>query len=72
MLMVCVILGILRIFYKKEAWIYAFCVLNLGFVTLTHYTWSEVPFIVFLVLFALFFAKIVQAKELALKDCVGL
>ena len=72
MLMVGLILTVLYLFYKKEAWIYALCVLNLGFVTLTHYTWSEVPFILFLLLFALFFAKIVQSDMPRIRDFVFL
>lgn len=72
MLMVALILVIIRLFYKKEAWIYALCVLNLGFVSLTYYTWSEIPFMVFLLLFALFFAKIVQADSVKTRDYVFL
>ncbi len=72
MIMVALILVILRLFYKKEAWIYALCVLNLGFVSLTHYTWSEIPFMLFLLLFALFFAKIVQADSSKKSDYVFL
>lgn len=72
MLMVALILLIIRLFYKKEAWIYALCVLNLGFVSLTYYTWSEIPFMVFLLLFALFFAKIVQADSIRTRDYVFL
>ena len=72
MLMVTLILVIIRLFYKKEAWIYALCVLNLGFVSLTYYTWSEIPFMVFLLLFALFFAKIVQAESVNTGDYVFL
>ena len=72
MIMVALILIIIRLFYKKEAWIYALCVLNLGFISLTHYTWSEIPFMVFLLLFALFFAKIVQAESVKTRDYVFL
>ncbi len=72
MLMVAVILIIIRLFYKKEAWIYALCVLNLGFVSLTHYTWSEIPFMVFLLLFALFFGRIVKAEAIVKRDYVFL
>lgn len=72
MLMVALILVIIRVFYKKEAWIYALCVLNLGFVSLTHYTWSEIPFMVFLLLFVLFFAKIVQADATKVSNYVFL
>lgn len=72
MVMVALILIIIRLFYKKEAWIYALCVLNLGFVQLTYYTWSEIPFMVFLILFALLFAKIVKADTIVKRDYVFL
>ena len=72
MVMVALILIIIRMFYKKEAWIYALCVLNLGFVQLTYYTWSEIPFMVFLLLFALLFAKIVKADTIVKRDYVFL
>lgn len=72
MLLVLVILIMLRVFYKKEAWIYALCVLNIGFITLTYYTWSEIPFMVFLLLFAMLFSKIVQEKEPGIWYYIGL
>lgn len=72
MILVALILLVIRMFYKKEAWIYALCVLNTGFVTLTHYTWSEVPFILFLVLFAMLFAGIVREKKPTVKQYVFL
>lgn len=74
MILVALLLIVLRIFYKKEAWIYALCVLNTGFLTLTYYTWSEVPFMLFLVLFVLFFAGIIQKKEPSVKQyiCLGM
>lgn len=72
MLMVALILVVLRLFYKKEAWIYALCVLNLGFVTLTYYTWSEIPFMLFMLIFVIFFAKIVCADTVSSKHCIGL
>lgn len=74
MLLVALLLVVLRIFYRKEAWIYALCLVNTGFLTLTYYTWSEVPFMLFLVLFVLFFADVIQKKEPSVKQyiCLGL
>ena len=74
MLLVGLILIVIRMFYKKEAWIYAVCVLNIGFVSLTYYTWSEIPFMLFLVLFALFFAGIVRDSEPTARQyiCLGI
>lgn len=72
MLMVAVILIIIRLFYKKEAWIYALCVLNLGFVQLTYYTWSEIPFMVFLLLFALLFGRVVKAETVVKREYIFL
>lgn len=72
MLMVGCILAAIRIFYKKDAWFYALCVWNLGFVTLTHYTWSEVPFILFFVLFMMCFSKVVTSERICVKQYVWL
>lgn len=72
MIMVGLILLVLRFFYKKEAWIYALCLLNLGFVSLTYYTWSEIPFMLFLILFVMFFAKIVSGNGDKKGEYIGL
>lgn len=60
MLVVGVILVILRICFKKDAWVYALCLTNIGFLNLCYYTWSEVPFILFQLGFALTLAKILK------------
>lgn len=72
MIMVGMILGAIRLFYKKDAWFYALCVWNLGFVTLTHYTWSEVPFIFFLVVFMMCFSNAVTSEVFKIKHYVWL
>ena len=64
-LCVLVILIILRLFAKKDAWIYSLVLLNTGFIELTHYTWSEIPFMVFLLLFAIVMGKILEEQQVS-------
>lgn len=61
--LVLVIMIVLRIRFKKKAWVYSIALLNLGFVKLTYYTWSEIPFILFLMLFAFKLGDIVTVDE---------
>ena len=65
-----VILLVLRHVMKKDAWLYSLCLLNLGFMNLSYYTWSEIPFILFLLIFAITLGKIIESKELRRKDFV--
>lgn len=57
------ILITIRICYRKDAWVYALCLTNIGFLSLTYYTWSEIPFILFLMLFALVLARILKEEK---------
>lgn len=63
MVIIGILLVIIRLCFKKDAWVYALCLTNIGFLNLACYTWSEIPFIVALLGFALVFAKIVREKE---------
>lgn len=63
MLIVGSMLIILRICFKKDAWVYALCLTNIGFLNLCYYTWSEIPFMLFQLGFALVLAKILQKEE---------
>lgn len=47
MLIVGLLLILVRVCFRKDAWIYALCLTNIGFLDLCYYTWSEVPFILF-------------------------
>lgn len=71
-ILVACILIIMRIAFKKDAWIYSLCVLNYGFMQLCYYTWSEVPFIIFMILFGLSLGKIVSNSNPKAKDYVFL
>lgn len=62
MLMVAGLFLVLRLSYKKDAWVYALCLTNIGFLNLCYYTWSEVPFMLFLVCFSLALAGIVSGE----------
>lgn len=63
MVIVAAILVVFRIYYKKDAWIYALCLTNIGFLNLCYYTWSEIPFMLFQMFFALALAQILQKKN---------
>lgn len=63
MLLVGLLLIILRLCFKKNAWFYGLCVTNIGFLNLAYYTWSEIPFMVFLLGFALVLARILGQEE---------
>ena len=63
MLVVGIILVIMRFRYKEKAWIYSLCVLNLGFINLAEYTWSECTFILFLFGFSLILAHIISKEH---------
>jgi hypothetical protein len=58
MILVGILILILRIAYKKEAWFYALFMTNLGLMYLYWYSWSELPFILFMVLFAFSLADV--------------
>ena len=42
------ILLLLRKCFGKDAWLYGLCLTNIGYLNLSYYTWSEIPFILFL------------------------
>lgn len=67
MIIVGLILLVLYICFKKDAWVYSLCLTNIGFLTLTYYTWSEIPFILFLLIFSLVLARIVKEDEISNK-----
>lgn len=64
------ILAVLRACFKKDAWIYALCLANTGFLNLAYYTWSEVPFILFLLLFGFALSGILKREKVGVKDYV--
>ncbi|WP_029230945.1 glycosyltransferase family 39 protein [Butyrivibrio sp. VCB2006] len=63
MVLVGVLILILRITYKKDAWFYAMFMTNLGLMYLYWYSWSELPFIIFMVLFALSLHRVLVDNE---------
>lgn len=67
-----VILLIFRQRYKENAWIYSICVLNLGFINLAEYTWSECTFILFLLGFTFVLAKIISEEHVKSSWYIGL
>ena len=67
MLIVGLLLILMRVCYRKDAWIYALCLTNIGFLDLCYYTWSEVPFILFLSGFGLVLARILKEDHPGVK-----
>ena len=63
MVTVFLLLVVLRLCFKREAWLYALCLTNTGFLTLCYYTWSEIPFILFMLCFGLILARILQDEK---------
>ena len=63
MILVGVLILILRFTYKKDAWFYALFMTNLGLMYLYWYSWSELPFIIFMVLFALSLHRVLADGE---------
>ena len=63
MLVVACMLVIFGMVYKKDAWIYALCLTNIGFLNLCYYTWSEIPYMLFQLGFALTLAKIIKEED---------
>ncbi len=60
---IALILLVFRFVFKKDAWLYSLCLFNIGFITLCCYTWSEVPFMLFLLVFTLLLAKLVSNSD---------
>lgn len=72
-ILVLAIIIVLRVRFKKNAWIYSLALFNLGFIKLSYYTWSEIPFILFLMLFAFKLGDIVNKdsdKNIKISDYV--
>lgn len=57
------ILLVLHKCFGKDAWLYGLCLTNIGYLNLSYYTWSEIPFMLFMLLFALLFAKVLQEER---------
>jgi len=71
LVLVLLIIGVLKLKYKNKAWIYSLALLNLGFISLTYYTWSEMPFMLFILLFGLKLGDIVcETAEVRTRDYI--
>ncbi len=62
-LLIGLFLLLLYIRFRKNAWFYSFCLLNVGFLTIYKYTWSENPFILGLLIFCLVLDHIVEHER---------
>ncbi|MDD6811495.1 MAG: hypothetical protein PUD93_06505 [Lachnospiraceae bacterium] len=63
MLLVAFIMLVLRWRFGKDAWVYSLCLTNIGFLSLTYYTWSELPFMLFMLCFTLVFSEILKRER---------
>ena len=57
------IILVLRAFFGKNAWIYSLALFNTGIVMIFYHTWSEIPFILFMLVFALALGRIVSEEN---------
>lgn len=70
MIIIGAILISFRVAFKKKAWIYSLCLLNLGFMELSYYTWSEVLFIFCLIHAGLSLGNIVSKNSIEIKNYI--
>ncbi len=63
MLLVGAIIVLIRVIYKKDAWFYALFMTNLGLMYLYWYSWSELPFILFMLMFAYSLAAVLKDEK---------
>ncbi len=63
MILVGVLLLIIRLTFKKDAWFYGLFATNLGLMYLYWYSWSELPFIIFMLLFAISLHKVLDSED---------
>ena len=63
MAVIFVIMAVLFLTYKKDAWIYSLALTNAGFLGLAYNTWSEIPFILFMIIFGVTLGKIVSEDD---------
>lgn len=68
MVLVGLLLLVLRLTYQKDAWIYGLCLTNLGFLSICDYSWSEVPFMLFLLCFGLALSRIWNRSQPKWRD----
>lgn len=66
------ILVVLYLAFKDRAWIYSLALLNLGFLGIAYHTWSELPFILFMIIFVLCLGKILSTENPSLLVYSGL
>ena len=65
-----IILLVMRLAFKDKAWAYSLALVNTGFITIAYTTWSELPFMLFMLGFGLIFAKVIQDESVSVKNYV--
>ena len=71
-ILLALILLVLYLAFKDKVWIYSLALLNLGFAGIAYHTWSELPFILFMMIFVLCLGKIVGTDDPSPLVYVGL
>lgn len=66
------ILIVLRKCFGRDAWLYGLCLTNIGYLNISYYTWSEIPFMLFLLCFGLILARILKEDKPTCKWYIGL
>lgn len=61
---------ILYIAFKKDAWVYALALTNAGVLSMAYNTWSEIPFMVFMLIFGLALGRIVSEEKANISNYV--
>ncbi len=72
MAVIALILIVLYVEYEKDAWIYALALTNTGFLGLAYNTWSEIPFILFMIIFGMTLGRIVKKSVPKTSDYIML
>lgn len=70
MIIIVSLLVIFRVLFKKDAWIYGLILLNSGFVEISHYTWSEMPFFIFIMMYGYVLSRIIRRDKSPIKDYI--
>lgn len=75
MILLLIIMLVIYVYAKKDAWLYSLVLLNTGFISLLWATWSELPFMLFLLVFGIILGRIVndgidETKPIRILDLV--
>ncbi len=64
------ILLVLRNTFKEKAWMYSLALVNTGFITIAYTTWSELPFMFFMLCYGIVLTRALKSRELVKRDYI--